>query len=134
MAAAPARPRPFRPDGRPILNSVEWFMDCPSSTVIARPSGLWDRASAAISPGRRALALDRHAPVGLAMTANPSSELRLLCRDRSHGHIVQDRAKPALHFSDVHALARRIIFDLVALDLGDPEIMRIGMSDINPGD
>jgi hypothetical protein len=52
-------------------------------------------------------------------------------RDRGDGHVVQDRPEPALDFGDFHPLARRIVLDLVALDLGDAEIMRLGVGDIN---
>jgi hypothetical protein len=50
------------------------------------------------------------------------------------GGIVQDRAKPALNLRHAHVLARCIILDLVALDLGDAEIVAVRMRQIEPGD
>ncbi len=61
----------------------------------------------------------------------PGMTKSLLRRHRRHRHVVQHRPEPPLHFTDVHALARRIVLDLVALDLGDAEVMRVGMSDVD---
>ena len=44
--------------------------------------------------------------------------------------VVQDRRQPALRLADGPALAARIVLDLVALDLRDAEIMRVGMREI----
>jgi hypothetical protein len=67
-----------------------------------------------------------------AQTFGPTGMTRpLLRRDRSHRHVVQDGPKPALHLGDVHILTRGVVFDLVAFDLGDAEIMRVGVSDID---
>ena len=48
--------------------------------------------------------------------------------------IIQDRREPALDLRDAHAFAPGIILDLIALDLGDAEIMRLGMREIEPAD
>ena len=64
------------------------------------------------SPGRRRL---------VEATPRGTPSLRGYGR---HGDIVQHRPEPALDFGDRHVLARRIVLDLVALDLGDAEVMR----------
>lgn len=48
-------------------------------------------------------------------------------------HIVQDRAEPALDLAERHALAARIILDLVAFDLGHAEIIAFGMRQVDAG-
>ena len=56
------------------------------------------------------------------------------CVGYRRGDIVQDRTEPALDVSDFHALARGIVHHLVALDLGDAEIVALGMAEIDPRD
>src|SRR5579863_1254585 len=90
-----------------------------SSTGIARrASGRWARRKRARWPRNERW--------------RPTIELRRFLRLRRR--IIEDRPEPALDLADFHALAPRVIFDLVALDLGDAEIMRVGMGDIEAGD
>src|SRR6476660_2172432 len=50
---------------------------------------------------------------------------RLLRRD-----VVQNRRQPALDFADRHLLPRRIVLDLVTLDLADAEIEAPWMTEV----
>src|SRR5690606_30250983 len=49
-------------------------------------------------------------------------------------HIIEDRSEPALDLADRHALAACIVLHLVALDLGDAEIITFRRSDVEAGD
>src|SRR5262249_49425163 len=58
-----------------------------------------------------------------------------LFRRRSRGRqriVVEHRREPALGLLDAPALARRVISDLVALDLADAEVMALGVAEIEP--
>src|SRR3954471_15210168 len=46
--------------------------------------------------------------------------------------VVQDRPEPALDLADIHSLAGGVILDLIALNLGDAEIMRLRVGDVDP--
>ncbi len=46
----------------------------------------------------------------------------------------QIRAQPTFGFREVHALAGRIVLDLVAIELADREIARCGMRKLQPAD
>ena len=50
------------------------------------------------------------------------------------GLVVEYRREPAFDLRDRHALAPRVILDLIALDLGDAEIMRAFMREIESAD
>src|SRR5690606_24111939 len=50
------------------------------------------------------------------------------------GVVVEDGRQPALDFGNVHALAGGIVDHLIALDLGDTEIIGVGMADIDARD
>ena len=58
----------------------------------------------------------------------------LLRRLRPYRRVVQHRPEPAFDLLDRHALARRVVLDLIALDFGDAEIMRLRMGDVEAGD
>ena len=62
---------------------------------------------------------------GRGMRGNQNLSIRLR-------HIIQHRPKPALDLEHMHALARRIVLDLIALDLGNAEIIALGMANIEP--
>src|SRR6266478_6551455 len=47
--------------------------------------------------------------------------------------VIQDRRQPALGFRHAPAFSRRIILDLVPLDLADAEVKAFGMAEIKPG-
>jgi len=46
------------------------------------------------------------------------------------GVVVEDRCEPALGFLDRPSLARSIVLDLIAADLADAEIARVGMREV----
>src|SRR5215510_3129328 len=46
--------------------------------------------------------------------------------------VVEDRGEPLLGLLDAPALAARIVLDLVALDLADPEIVALRVAEIEP--
>ena len=73
-------------------------------------------------------------PQGEKGVATHRLAVLLLRRLRAHRRIVQHRREPAFDLVDRHALARRIVLDLIALDLGDAEIMRFRMGDVEAGD
>ncbi len=56
--------------------------------------------------------------------------LRRLRLPQREGVVVEDRREPALGLRHVHALAPRVILDLIALDLGDAEIRGLGMREV----
>src|SRR5262245_13440349 len=47
--------------------------------------------------------------------------------------VVQHRREPALRLRDAPALARRIVLDLVALDLADAEVVRVRVAEVETG-
>ena len=53
---------------------------------------------------------------------------------RPHRRVVQHWSEPAFDLFDRHVLAGRVVLDLIALDLGDAEIMRFRMGDVEAGD
>jgi hypothetical protein len=64
----------------------------------------------------------------LSSLGRPRRLLRRLRKGRRR--IIEDRPKPAFDFRHRHILARGVIHHLIALHLGDAEIIGIGMGDI----
>src|SRR5207302_10380933 len=59
--------------------------------------------------------------------------LRCLAR-KAQRIVVEHRREPALSFRHAPTLARRIVLDLIALDLADAEVMRFGVTEIEAAD
>src|ERR1700758_358062 len=55
-------------------------------------------------------------------------------RARSHRIIVEDRRQPFFGLLDGPAFARGVVFDLVALDAADAEVVAFGVAEIEAAD
>src|ERR1700736_3823118 len=57
-----------------------------------------------------------------------------LSRRGPHRLVVQDRGEPAFGLGQRPALAAGVVGRLVALDLADAEVVRVGMGEVEAGD
>src|SRR5262249_32621606 len=108
----------------------------------ASAPGWWRRASPPRARRRRAAKAPTACSAQQAMRASAgfrqwwsrtSIDPLLRCRARRRERIVvEDRRQPLLGFGDAPALAPRIVLDLVPLDLAAPEIVAVGVAEIEP--